>query len=80
MTVHEPEIQQLAKSSIGGQRFELFIRRWEMNNEPLPPESKPEVPNGRGWSSHGRALDLEAVNNGSEGQARRLLCRPTTPG
>jgi len=43
MTVHEPEIQQLAKSSLGGQRFELFIRRWEMNNEPLPPESKPEV-------------------------------------
>jgi len=58
MTVHEPEIQQLAKSSLGGQRFELFIRRWEMNNEPLPPESKPEVPNGRGWSSHDRALDL----------------------
>lgn len=43
MTVHETEIQQLAKSSLGGQRFELFIRRWEMNNEPLPPESKPEV-------------------------------------
>ena len=43
MTVHEPEIQQLAKSSFGGQRFELFIRRWEMNNEPLPPESKPET-------------------------------------
>lgn len=43
MTVHEPEIQQLAKSSLGGQRFELFIRRWEMNNEPPPPESKPEV-------------------------------------
>ena len=77
MTVHEPEIQQLAKSSLGGQRFELFIRRWEMNNEPLPSESKPEMyvihgysdlyfilihcfnrPDGRGWSSHGRALDL----------------------
>ena len=77
MTVHEPEIQQLAKSSLCGQRFELFIRRWEMNNEPLPPESKPEMyvithgsaliiilshyvnrPDGRGWSSHGRALDL----------------------
>ena len=43
MTVHEAEIKQLAKSSLGGQRFELFIRRWEMNNEPLPPESKPEV-------------------------------------
>ena len=43
MTVHEAEIQQLAKSSLGGQRFELFIRRWEMNNEPPPPESKPEV-------------------------------------
>jgi len=43
MTVHEQEIQQLAKSSLGGQRFELFIRRWEMNNEPLPPESNPEM-------------------------------------
>jgi protein phosphatase-4 regulatory subunit 3 len=74
MTVHEPEIQKLAKSTLGGQRFELFIRRWEMNNEPLPPESKSEMyviihgsvfithcsnrPDGRGWSSHGRALDL----------------------
>ena len=43
MTVHGAEIQQLAKSSLGGQIFELFIRRWEMNNEPLPPESNPEV-------------------------------------
>jgi protein phosphatase-4 regulatory subunit 3 len=60
MTAHEAEIQQLAKSSLGGQRFELFIRRWEMNNEPLPSESesKSEVHNGRGWSSHDRALDL----------------------
>jgi protein phosphatase-4 regulatory subunit 3 len=74
MTVHEAEIQQLAKSSLGGQTFELFIRRWEMNNEPLPSESKSEVyvmialviflthcfnrPNGRGWSSHDRAVDL----------------------
>jgi len=58
MTAHEPEIQQLAKNSLCGQRFELFIRRWEMNNEPLPPESKPEIPDGRGWSSHGRASDL----------------------
>ncbi|KAF8165663.1 component of IIS longevity pathway SMK-1-domain-containing protein [Crassisporium funariophilum] len=57
MTKHEPEIQLLAKSPLGGQRFELFIRRWEMNNEPLPEESKPERPaDGRGFQ--GRVLDL----------------------
>lgn len=42
MTKHEPEIRTLAKSPLGGQRFELLIRRWEMNNEPLPEDSKPE--------------------------------------
>jgi protein phosphatase 4 regulatory subunit 3 len=42
MTRHEDEIRTLSKSSLGGQRFDLLIRRWEMNNEPLPEESKDE--------------------------------------
>lgn len=59
MTKHEVEIQTLTKSPLGGQRFELLIRRWEMNNEPLPEESKPEKPvETRGWPE-GRVLDAE---------------------
>jgi protein phosphatase-4 regulatory subunit 3 len=42
MTKHEPEIRKLTQTPLGGQRFELFIRRWEMNNEPMPEESIPE--------------------------------------
>jgi len=41
MTKHESEIQKLAKSPLGGQRFELFIRRYEMNIAPLPVEATP---------------------------------------
>lgn len=37
MTKHEPLIRQLAETPLGGQRFELLIRRYEMNNEPPPP-------------------------------------------
>jgi len=59
MIKHEDEIRTLAKSPLGGQRFELLIRRWEMNNEPLPEESKPEKPvETRGWPE-GRVLDAE---------------------
>ncbi|KIM46489.1 hypothetical protein M413DRAFT_441578 [Hebeloma cylindrosporum] len=42
MTRHQSEIQKLAKSPLGGQRFELFIRRYEMNIAPLPEESTPD--------------------------------------
>jgi protein phosphatase 4 regulatory subunit 3 len=42
MTKHEAEIRKLAQTPLGGQRFELLIRRWEMNNEPMPVESKPD--------------------------------------
>lgn len=38
MTKHEEEVRKLAATPLGGQRFDLFIRRWEMNNEPLPTE------------------------------------------
>lgn len=43
MTKHESLVRQLAETRLAGQRFEMFIRRYEMNNEPLPPEEpKPE--------------------------------------
>jgi protein phosphatase 4 regulatory subunit 3 len=37
MTRHEKEIQELAKSPLGAERFQSFIQRWERNNEPPPP-------------------------------------------
>jgi hypothetical protein len=42
MTRHEPEVQKLAKSPLGGHRFELFIRRYEMNVAPPPEEATPD--------------------------------------
>lgn len=42
MTRYPEEIKTLAESPLGGQRFQLFMRRWEMNNEPMPVEVKPE--------------------------------------
>lgn len=41
MVHHEPEIKKLSKSPLGGQRFELFIRRHEMNVAPPPEVSSP---------------------------------------
>ncbi|KDR84068.1 hypothetical protein GALMADRAFT_236708 [Galerina marginata CBS 339.88] len=60
MTTHEAEIQKLAKTPLGSQRFELFIRRWEMNIAPPPEEPTPDksINNDRGWSGPGRVLDL----------------------
>lgn len=45
MAKHEDEIRTLAKSPLGGQRFEQFIAwwQWEMlqqNKEPMPEDSK----------------------------------------
>lgn len=42
MTYHEAEIRKLAETPLGTERFQLFIQRWEINNEPLPEESKTE--------------------------------------
>ena len=39
MTNHEELIRKLAKTPLGGQRFELFIKRYEINCQPPPPES-----------------------------------------
>jgi protein phosphatase-4 regulatory subunit 3 len=40
MVTHEEDVRKLAETPLGGQRFELLIRRYEMNNEPPPPESE----------------------------------------
>ena len=42
MVKHEEDIRKLAETPLGGQRFELLIRRYEMNNEPPPKETEPE--------------------------------------
>jgi protein phosphatase 4 regulatory subunit 3 len=42
MTRHESKIRELAQSPLGGERFQLFIKKWEMNNEPPPPTSLPK--------------------------------------
>ncbi|KAJ3985763.1 component of IIS longevity pathway SMK-1-domain-containing protein [Lentinula detonsa] len=60
LTKHEAEIKTLTESHLGGQRFQLFIRRWEMNNEPMPVESKSEKTiDTRGWPAGSRALEAE---------------------
>lgn len=40
MTKHEETIKALAETMLGGPRFKAFIRRWEMNVEPLPKEDE----------------------------------------
>ncbi|KAJ7591477.1 component of IIS longevity pathway SMK-1-domain-containing protein [Mycena floridula] len=60
MSKYESEIKTLAQSPLGGHRFQLFIRRWEMNNEPIPMDSQPENTNdARGWPVQSRVLDAE---------------------
>ncbi|KIK67617.1 hypothetical protein GYMLUDRAFT_36354 [Collybiopsis luxurians FD-317 M1] len=60
MTKHEAEIKMLAETPLGRQRFQLFISRWEMNNEPPPKETKPDkLVDTRGWPAGSRALEAE---------------------
>ncbi|KAF8345573.1 component of IIS longevity pathway SMK-1-domain-containing protein [Amanita rubescens] len=61
MTKHEPLIRQLAETPLGGPRFELLIRRYEMNNEPPPPdEPKAEkTVDPRPWPGASRVPDEE---------------------
>ncbi|KAL0950186.1 hypothetical protein HGRIS_010179 [Hohenbuehelia grisea] len=60
MKTHEPLIRKLASTPLGHQRFEQFIRRWEMNNEPPPvDEPKPTKPDTRPWPGQGRGIDAE---------------------
>ncbi|KAJ6610401.1 component of IIS longevity pathway SMK-1-domain-containing protein [Mycena sp. CBHHK59/15] len=40
MTQHEGEVRKLAETPLGKERFQLFIQRWEINNEPPPEECK----------------------------------------
>ncbi|KAJ6458623.1 component of IIS longevity pathway SMK-1-domain-containing protein [Mycena vitilis] len=59
MTRHEADIRKLAETPLGKERFLLFIRRWEINNEPPPEESKSEKPLDSRWPGQGRTLDVE---------------------
>lgn len=60
MTHHEEDIRKLAETPLGKERFLMFIRRWEINNEPPPPEEhKPEKPPDTRWPGQVRALDAE---------------------
>ncbi|KAJ6560379.1 component of IIS longevity pathway SMK-1-domain-containing protein [Mycena capillaripes] len=59
MTHHEEEVRKLAETPLGKERFLLFIRRWEINNEPPPEETKSEKPQDNRWPGQGRALDAE---------------------
>ncbi|KIM63610.1 hypothetical protein SCLCIDRAFT_1214004 [Scleroderma citrinum Foug A] len=62
MTKHDAIIQQLAAMPLGGPRFMAFIRRWEINIEPPPPE---EVHTDREVKSSfriGRPIDTEEEN------------------
>ncbi|KAF8638593.1 hypothetical protein AX17_002134 [Amanita inopinata Kibby_2008] len=62
MTKHESMIHQLAESPLGGQRFDLLIRRYEMNNEPPPPEDDTKTekpPEPRSWPVAARIPDEE---------------------
>ncbi|KAF8138310.1 component of IIS longevity pathway SMK-1-domain-containing protein [Boletus edulis] len=40
MTVHRDIIRKLSETRLGGPRFSAFVRRWEINVEPLPKEVK----------------------------------------
>ncbi|KAJ7068766.1 component of IIS longevity pathway SMK-1-domain-containing protein [Mycena amicta] len=61
MTHHEEAIRKLAETPLGKDRFNMFIRRWEINNEPPPPEteSKSEKPLDNRWPGQVRVLDAE---------------------
>lgn len=38
MTAHGDIVRKLSETRLGGPRFSAFIRRWEINVEPLPKE------------------------------------------
>ncbi|KAJ7246580.1 component of IIS longevity pathway SMK-1-domain-containing protein [Mycena haematopus] len=59
MTHHEADVRKLAETPLGKERFQLFIQRWEINNEPPPEESKSDKPLDPRWPGQGRALDAE---------------------
>ncbi|KAF9266258.1 DUF625-domain-containing protein [Marasmius fiardii PR-910] len=62
MTKHEEEIKTLATSPLGGQRFVSFIRRWEINNEPPPPEEVKQENPERAWPGQNWMLEAEEEN------------------
>jgi protein phosphatase-4 regulatory subunit 3 len=61
MGKYETELRLLAETPLGGPRFMLFIRRWEMNNEPPPKEEKIEKPDLR-IPGQSRLMEAEEEN------------------
>lgn len=43
MTKHEDKVKLLAASTLGGPRFQAFIRRYEINIEPPPKEEEKAI-------------------------------------
>ncbi|PFH49248.1 hypothetical protein AMATHDRAFT_148063 [Amanita thiersii Skay4041] len=75
MTKHEPLIRQLAQTSLSGERFELLIRRYEMNNAPPPVEEPKLEKYPRPWPSAARLPDQEEESyfNGDDDDDDELL-------
>ncbi|KZT70333.1 DUF625-domain-containing protein [Daedalea quercina L-15889] len=62
MTVYETRVRVLAENPLLGPRFHNFIRRWEMNNAPPPPEDRKAespIPNGARRWGQGRFPEAE---------------------
>ncbi|KAF7332496.1 SMK-1 domain-containing protein [Mycena kentingensis (nom. inval.)] len=62
MTHHEAEIRKLSQTPLGRDGFTAFIRRWEINNEPPPPEPENKSENKpleTRWPGQVRVLDAE---------------------
>lgn len=72
MTHHEDLIRKLARTPLGGQRFELFIKRYEINCQPPPPDSPKadrSIVDPRSWSGPSRGMvdaEEEDYFNGDE--------------
>lgn len=70
MTHHEDLIKKLCKTPLGGQRFDLFIKRYEINCQPPPPDSpKTERVDPRVWAGPSRGMmeaEEEDYFNGDE--------------
>ncbi|KAJ8473828.1 hypothetical protein ONZ45_g16156 [Pleurotus djamor] len=67
MTKHDDIVRKLADTPLGSSRFQQFIRRWEMNIEPLPlqDDKKPEIKrlDIRGWGTRGVDAEEEDYFN-----------------
>lgn len=70
MLTHEEEVRMLAKTPLGSQRFELFIKRWEINKEGPPATAAPppavENPKRPGTSLGNIDAEEESYFNGDD--------------